>query len=52
MNWVPEGEAGAIWEETAGEITRPRQNSDQGPRVYYESELIKGEGPSPVMTGS
>jgi hypothetical protein len=30
MNQVPEGEAGAAWEEMSREITRPRQDTDQG----------------------
>jgi hypothetical protein len=27
-----------------GEIMRPRQDTDQGPKVTKESNLIKGEG--------
>jgi hypothetical protein len=34
MNQVPEWETGDVWEEMAGEIMRPRQNTDQGPRIY------------------
>jgi hypothetical protein len=42
-NRVPEWEAGAVWEETAEKITRPRQYTDQGPKFTRESELIKGK---------
>jgi hypothetical protein len=33
-NLVPEGEAGAAWEDMVREIRRPREDTDQGPRVY------------------
>ena len=34
MNWVPEWEAGAVWEENGGRNNETKTNSDQGPRAY------------------
>lgn len=45
---TPGRQAGAERDLEGEKLMEPRHDSVQGPPVYYESLLIKGEGPSPA----
>jgi hypothetical protein len=45
---TPGRQAGTERDLDSERLMEPRNDSVQGPPVYYESLLIKGEGPSPA----